>query len=433
MDSSRHAQTARKTPKTKKAVAKRSGSAKVKQTKKMSSSTTVPPPATTTATTAAPAEDVPVVPETTVPTTATTTPAVATPLPAADATTTASASSGTPQKPTSTASTASGGALDLTSSDYYWNSYSHYSIHEEMLKDHVRTDSYRRAIMAPGVVKGKVVVDVGCGTGILSLFCASAGAKKVYAIDCAEIIEQAKIIVKANRFEDVIVLIKGKVEDVELPEKCDVLISEWMGYFLMYESMLDSVITARDKWLKPDGIVLPDKCSLHIAGIEDAEYRNTKIDWWNSVYGYNMSCIREIALSEPLVDVAEANMITTNELFMKEFNVMAATHDDMKWESGFQLKALREEYCHALCVWFDVEFSQSHVMFSTGPRSKYTHWKQAVLYLREPVSMRRGETLSGNLVCTPNKKNPRDLDIQLKYDFVGRYQEVHVQQTFYMH
>ena len=74
------------------------------------------------------------------------------------------------------------GDTGLTSSDYYFNSYSHFSIHEEMLKDRVRTESYRRAIMTPGIVNGKVVLDVGCGTGILSLFCASCGAKKVYAV-----------------------------------------------------------------------------------------------------------------------------------------------------------------------------------------------------------------------------------------------------------
>lgn len=79
----------------------------------------------------------------------------------------------------------------------------------------------------------------------------------------------------------VITLIKGKVEEVELPEKVDVIISEWMGYynkyfldnllfnsyFLMYESMLKSVIYARDKWLKQGGLLLPDKCSLFMLTI----------------------------------------------------------------------------------------------------------------------------------------------------------------------
>jgi len=61
----------------------------------------------------------------------------------------------------------------------------------------------------------------------------------------------AKLIIEANKFSNVIEVIKGKIEEIELPEKVDVIISEWMGYFLLYESMLDSVLFARDKWLKP--------------------------------------------------------------------------------------------------------------------------------------------------------------------------------------
>jgi protein arginine N-methyltransferase 1 len=63
----------------------------------------------------------------------------------------------------------------------------------------------------------------------------------------------------------------------------DIIISEWMGYFLLYESMLDTVIFARDKWLKPGGVVLPDRATLSLTAIEDGQYRNDKIDFWDNV------------------------------------------------------------------------------------------------------------------------------------------------------
>ena len=73
-----------------------------------------------------------------------------------------------------------------TAKDYYFDSYAHYGIHQEMISDKVRTDSYRDAIMKhPHLIKDKVVLDVGCGTGILSMFAAKAGAKHVYAIECS--------------------------------------------------------------------------------------------------------------------------------------------------------------------------------------------------------------------------------------------------------
>ena len=59
-----------------------------------------------------------------------------------------------------------------------------------------------------------------------------------------------------NGLTDTITIIQGMVENVQLPvEKVDIIISEWMGYFLLYEAMLDTVLCARDKWLAPDGLV----------------------------------------------------------------------------------------------------------------------------------------------------------------------------------
>jgi hypothetical protein len=66
----------------------------------------------------------------------------------------------------------------------------------------------------------------------------------------SNIIHQARVIVKDNGLDDKVTLIQGKMEEVVLPvDKVDIIISEWMGYFLLYESMLDTVLVARDKYL----------------------------------------------------------------------------------------------------------------------------------------------------------------------------------------
>lgn len=76
-----------------------------------------------------------------------------------------------------------------------------------------------------------------------------------------------------------ITLVKGKLEEAELPiDKFDIIISEWMGYFLLYESMLDTVLLARDKYLKPEGLIFPDTAKLLFAAIEDQDYKEEKIN-----------------------------------------------------------------------------------------------------------------------------------------------------------
>jgi type I protein arginine methyltransferase len=66
------------------------------------------------------------------------------------------------------------------------------------------------------------------------MFAAQAGAKHVYAVDCSTIIWQAKKIVEKNGFADKISLIKGKIEEIDLPvANVDIIVSEWMGYMLL--------------------------------------------------------------------------------------------------------------------------------------------------------------------------------------------------------
>ena len=91
---------------------------------------------------------------------------------------------------------------EMTSKDYYFDSYAHFGIHEEMLKDEVRTMTYRNSMWHnKHLFKGKVVLDVGCGTGILSMFAAKAGAAKVIGVDMSSIVEYARKIVEVSKFE----------------------------------------------------------------------------------------------------------------------------------------------------------------------------------------------------------------------------------------
>lgn len=100
----------------------------------------------------------------------------------------------------------------------------------------------------------------------------------------SSIIQKARQIVAVNGMADKITLLQGKMEEVVLPyPKVDIIISEWMGYFLLYESMLDTVLYARDNYLVPDGKIFPDKATLYLAGIEDGEYKDDKIGCTRSV------------------------------------------------------------------------------------------------------------------------------------------------------
>lgn len=322
-------------------------------------------------------------------------------------------------------------AEDMTSRDYYFDSYAHFGIHEEMLKDEVRTLTYRNSMYHnQHLFKGKVVLDIGCGTGILSMFAAKAGASKVIAIECSNIVEFARKIVAANNLDDTITIVKGKVEEVTLPdgiEEVDIIISEWMGYCLFYESMLDTVLYARDKWLKHEGLLFPDRCSLFLTAIEDRQYKDEKINWWDDVYGFDMSSIRKVAISEPLVDVVDPKQVVTNSCLLKEVDLYTVQKTDLDFNAPFHLQVRRNDYIQALVTYFNVEFSKCHkrIGFSTGPDCPYTHWKQTVFYFDDSLTVKKNEEIYGVFCMKPNNRNNRDLDFTIDIDFKGELCEVH--------
>lgn len=86
-------------------------------------------------------------------------------------------------------------------------------------------------------------LDVGAGTGILSLFAAKyGGAKKVYAVEASPMATFTQLFVEHNNMQDVIEVIHGKIEQVELGvEKVDIIISEWMGFYLLHEVCIQNL------------------------------------------------------------------------------------------------------------------------------------------------------------------------------------------------
>lgn len=249
------------------------------------------------------------------------------------------------------------------------------------------------------------------------------------------IIHKAREIVEVNHMSDKITLLQGKMEDVELPfKKVDIIISEWMGYFLLYESMLDTVLYARDQYLDAGGLIFPDKATIYMSGIEDGEYKDEKIGCklssptkvscsfnhfivWDNVYGFNFSPLKDTALTEPLVDTVELKACVTDPTRVLILDLYTVTLEDLAFSVPFTLNVQRSDFIHAIIAWFDVDFTACHVpiKFSTGPHARYTHWKQSVFYLRDILTVEEGETVSGMLMSKRNAKKPRDLDIKITY------------------
>lgn len=213
--------------------------------------------------------------------------------------------------------------IDKSSADLYFHYYGMLQHQQNMLQDYIRTGTYFSAITENTAdFEGKAVLDVGCGSGILSLFAAQAGARVVYAVEASNMARFARQLADANPALGArIQIIHGKVEEMELPEKVDVLVSEPMGTLLVNERMLESYIYARDRHLKPGGAMFPRMGRIFVTAFSDhvlyAEVAGKAAFWQQpSFYGVDLTCLAPSAASgyfaQTVVDQIPPNVLVSN-------------------------------------------------------------------------------------------------------------------------
>lgn len=309
----------------------------------------------------------------------------------------------------------------------YFGAYSSFGIHREMISDKVRMDAYSQAILKnPSLMTGAVVMDVGCGTGILSLFAAKTGASRVIAIEASEkMASVATQIAKENglwrctegnnQYTGVMEVVQGMVEEIDKsiqikPHSVDVLLSEWMGYCLLYETMLSSVLFARDKWLKPGGAILPDTASIYAAGFGKG---GTSLPFWEEVYGFNMSCVGKELVQDaakfPIVDVVDEKDLVTDAVLLQTFDLATMKPDEVDFTASIELEpksiclannstelTSKTTCCYGVVLWFDTGFTprfckETPSVLSTSPYTPKTHWSQTIFTFLEPIAMAPGK------------------------------------------
>lgn len=315
--------------------------------------------------------------------------------------------------------------------DEYFKSYGDISVHELMLRDRPRTAAYQKFIQQNShLFKDKIILDVGSGTGILSLFAASAGAKQVYAVEASAIADISQSIIEENKMEEKVKVIKGKIEDIALPvEKVDVIISEWMGFYLLHESMLDSVIYARDKFLASDGHMVPSDAVLYMTPVNMSSYVSENILFWDNVFGYDFSPVKYAVLGnkmmEPTITCIEMSQCVAEPEIFYEFDLKTVTIGDIQNISQTLTFTLTKPgLVHGFASWFDVEFkgpiaktpSQSTkiVTLSTSPSARETHWKQTIIFLPASLTLEEGDQITSAIDLCQDETNKRHYNISIE-------------------
>ena len=344
-----------------------------------------------------------------------------------------------------------GDAPESTDFANYFCTYGFIYHQKDMLEDHKRTGAYYHAVMNNRrQFEGKVVLDVGTGSGILAIFAAKAGAKKVYAVEATDMAKLARRVVESNGLSDVVTVIQGMVESVSLPEKVDIIISEWMGYFLLRESMLDSVLLARDRFLKPGGAMYPSHARMYFAPIRTNstdqrmnEYENNKEGWeyfnsdMKSYYGVDLGCLtgefdkeqKDYYLNSTAWQDVHPAQLLGQPMCFKSYDLGKVTIAEVQQsiKAACTLPIQEPAQVQGLCSWFDVQFAGSPenpadetVLLTTAPDATgATHWGQQTFFLSPAIEAGAGDALRLVMEINRKKENHRLMRVTLKYKLQG--------------
>jgi hypothetical protein len=279
--------------------------------------------------------------------------------------------------------------------------------HRGLLADRVRTEAYRAAIAAT-VRPGDVVVDIGCGSGILSFFACEAGAARVYAIDRGGMAGIAQFLTRHLGYAGRVTVLQDDSTSVELPELADVLVTETMGTLGLDENITGSVIDARTRLLKPGGAIVPRRLGLSIVPVELPAPYEKHVEWWSEPrYGFDLSPLRVFA-SNSIVFAhipSAAHIAPPSRLIDIDFATVRTTLA----RGRTRFAAAREATLHGFGLWFDatlaegIELTNELTNGLTNGAPGVTEWSHGFFPLERPLPVIAGTTIDVDLETDDGK------------------------------
>ncbi|MGB0564154.1 MAG: 50S ribosomal protein L11 methyltransferase [Spirulinaceae cyanobacterium] len=260
----------------------------------------------------------------------------------------------------------------------------------KMLGDRRRMAAYAQALEA-AIVPGMKVLDIGTGTGIHALLAARLGAAHVWAIEPDPVIHLAQRLAKENGWGDRITFIQDLSTHVNLPEPVDLIVSDLRGVLPLFGHHLPSLLDARTRLLKPDGVLIPERDRLYVTLVQAPElYAQYRQPWSDAPLGFDLSAIEQYALNrwykcelKPEQCVVPAQVWGTLDYTRIENPNMQQT---VTWELP------ESQILHGLGMWFDTRLYRE-IGFSNAPEQPQYLYGQGFFPFEQPLEVQEGDRL----------------------------------------
>jgi len=271
--------------------------------------------------------------------------------------------------------------------------------HIPMLAHEKRNSAYAAAIRAK-IRPGDIVLDIGAGSGLLSMMAVREGAAHVYACEAEGLMARlAQDIIDRNGMSDKITIIAKHSSElrigVDMPTKADMLITEIFDNALVGEGMLPSLRHAREHLVKADGAIIPQAATLHAALVAAPQF--CRYHQLSDVSGFDLSPIN--ALAHPLgykdmnfdFDSDPTNIKISDDFIAYHWGFDAAP--DTMFTNVISVKTQKTGMADCVLMWFSLQLADN-ITFSTERPNHYDHWRQVVQMLQKPIACKEGDTVS---------------------------------------
>jgi hypothetical protein len=228
--------------------------------------------------------------------------------------------------------------------------------------------------------------DLGCNVGGFTDCLLQRGARRVFAVERGPIADVAAMLVEANGCADRVEVLHARSQDVELPERATVLITETLGNLGFDEQILPAVLDARQRLLTTDARIVPARVALLAAPVDAARVHEREVAFWSAPrYGIDFSLVRTFAVNQ--VRIIEIDDTLAPAARLVEMDL--ATVQSPAIEGAARFTIARDGVMHGFAAWFDATLAEG-VRVSNEPPLKTPNWRQALLPLDDGVAVARG-------------------------------------------
>jgi type I protein arginine methyltransferase len=259
----------------------------------------------------------------------------------------------------------------------------------EMIADRTRMQAYATALR-DAVRPDSTVLDIGAGTGIMTLLACQYGARRVYAVEPSDAVALARETVRANGFSDRVLFFQALSTAITLPERADIAVADVRGVLPAFQGSLATLIDARERLLAPGGTLIPRADRLFAALLEDQKRFDEHVGIWESrPFGVDLHLASAYAVNKWAKARVTAEKLLSAPRPCAVLDYRALESPNFRGRAN--LTASRDGIAHGLLLWFDAELS-ADVSFSNAPGAPDLIYGQAYLPWPRAVSVRAGDT-----------------------------------------